>query len=103
MVIEGVARYRPGLNRDAPLLGRLLLALDGALRLDIAVAFATMSGTSRLLRAGLPRTSRVVVGLGFGLSDPAALEQMDSSGVSVRCVADSADWPAVSIIQNSIS
>lgn len=91
MVIEGVARYRPGLNRDAPLLGRLLLALDGALRLDIAVAFATMSGTSRLLRAGLPRTSRVVVGLGFGLSDPAALEQMDSSGVSVRCVADSAD------------
>lgn len=86
---NGNLRYRPGLNQVVPLGDRLAAALDGAHRLDLAVAYAKVSGTGELLRTALPRSSRAVVGLGFGLTDPPAVEQMSSAGAEVRCVVDS--------------
>ena len=83
-------RYRPGLNAYVPLQRRLEAALDGAERLEFAVAYAKTSGTGALLRLPIPRASRAVVGLGFGLSDPPAVEQLSTAGLEVRVVGDSA-------------
>lgn len=83
-------RYRPGLNTQIPLQKRLEAALSGAARLELAVAYARTSGTGPLLRAALSRGSRAVIGLGFGLSDPPAIEQLASAGMDVRLVTDSA-------------
>ena len=80
--------YSPGLNQSKPLGDRLAVALDGARRLEFAVAYAKTSGVTRLLRWGIPAGSRAVVGLGFGLSDPLAVEQLADAGVDVRAVAD---------------
>lgn len=72
-----------------PLSERLGAALERADRFECAVACAKSSGVGQLLGMGLPRRSRAVVGLGFGLSDPLAIERLDESGVEVRCAVDS--------------
>jgi hypothetical protein len=51
------------------------------------VAYAKSSGTSMLLQLEPPRGSRAVVGLGFGISDPHAVEQLHDAGIDVRIVA----------------
>lgn len=81
--------YRPWLNEDVPLVERLADALTEATRLELAVAYAKASGAGELLRLPIPRGSRAVVGLGFGLTDPVAVEQLESAGMDVRLVADS--------------
>lgn len=86
---DGDVRYQPGLNQVVPLGDRLAAALDGAHGLDLAVAYAKVSGTGELLRTALPRSSRAVVGLGFGVTDPPAVEQLAAAGAEVRCVVDS--------------
>ena len=81
--------YEAGLNQRTSLLEQLERALDGATRLELAVAYAKTSGVGPLLRRPPPRGSRAVVGLGFGLSDPPAVEQLASARVDVRVVVDS--------------
>ena len=63
--------------------------MPGSERFEFAVAYAKASGVGRLLSLELPRHSRAVIGLGFGLTDPSAVEQLDREGISVRCVVDS--------------
>ncbi len=58
------------------------------------MAYAKVSGTGLLLRSPVPQRSRAVIGLGFGLTDPPAVEQLAEAGVAVRCVTDSAATPA---------
>ncbi len=87
---DGDFEYRPGLNQVVPLGERLAASLEGADRLDLAVAYAKASGAGELLRAEVPRSSRAVVGLGFGLTDPPAVERLQGSGMEVRCVVDAA-------------
>jgi HKD family nuclease len=82
--------YRAGLNQVAPLHDRLSAALAGAHALDVAVAYAKVSGTGLLLKEAVPKRSRAVIGLGFGLTDPPAVERLAEAGVAVRCVADGA-------------
>jgi hypothetical protein len=62
--------------------------LRGARRMHVGVAYAKTSGVSQLLRSSPPSGSRAVVGLGFGITDPLAAEQLESSGWDVRIVAD---------------
>jgi HKD family nuclease len=81
--------YRPGLNEFAPLVNRLWEAMRGARRLDVAVAYAKSSGVGHFLKIAPKSRNRAVVGLGFGLTDPPAVEQLDDAGVDVRVVADS--------------
>lgn len=83
-------RYAPGLNQQVALQTRMRAAFDGAQRVHIAAAYAKSSGTSKLLQLEPPRGSRAVVGLGFGISDPLAVEQLDDAGIDVRVVADGA-------------
>lgn len=42
------------------------------------------------MRLGVPRGSRAVVGLGFGLTDPPAVKRLEDGGVDVKLVADTA-------------
>lgn len=79
--------HRSGLNETGTFDERVGLAMRGAERLDIGVAYAKTSGVSRLLRHDPPR-GRAVVGLGFGITDPEAVEQLDRTGFDVRVVAD---------------
>lgn len=81
--------YRPGLNQYEPLMQRMTAAMAGAKRVDIAVAYAKSSGVGHLLRIAPLKESRAVVGLGFGISDPPAVEQLAEAGVAVRAVVDS--------------
>jgi HKD family nuclease len=81
-------RYAPGLNQQVALHSRMRAAFDGAQRVHIAAAYAKSSGTSKLLQLDPPQGSRAVVGLGFGISDPLAVEQLDDAGIDVRVVAD---------------
>jgi HKD family nuclease len=81
-------RYRPGLNQVERLIDRFARSLESARRVHIGVAYAKSSGVASLLRSGLPPGSRAVIGLGFGLTDPLAVEQLDAAGVSVRVVPD---------------
>lgn len=81
-------RYTPGLNQLTPLEQRIGVALSGATRAHLGVAYAKTSGVSRLLRLGPPMRSRAVVGLGFGITDPQAVEQMEHAGLDVRVVPD---------------
>jgi HKD family nuclease len=83
-------RYEPGLNQKVALQDRMREAFSGARRLHLAAAYAKSSGTSKLLQLEPPRGSRAVVGLGFGISDPLAVEQLESAGIDVRVVADGA-------------
>lgn len=82
--------YAPGLNEQGRLLDRMEQVLHRSRRLHVAAAYAKTSGTSRLIRLGMPRGSRAVVGLGFGITDPLAVEQLESAGVDVRVVPDGA-------------
>jgi HKD family nuclease len=81
--------YLPYLNEQTALLERLGAALEGADRLEFAVAYARSSGAGQLLSLDVPSGSRAVVGLGFGLSDPIAVEHLADVGLDVRCVIDS--------------
>jgi len=83
-------RYEPGLNQRVALQDRMREAFDGAHRIHLAAAYAKSSGTSKLLQLKPPRGSRAVVGLGFGISDPLAVEQLDDAGIDVRVVPDGA-------------
>jgi HKD family nuclease len=80
--------YRPGLGPAVPLAERLGAALERADRFEFAVAYAKSSGVGELLGLRVPQRSRAVVGLGFGLSDPHAIERLDDAGVEVRCAID---------------
>lgn len=82
--------YRPGLNQTQPLLERMRDAFDGASRVHVAAAYAKTSGTSHLLRLNPPRGSRAVIGLGFGITDPVAVEQLEDNGLDVRVAPDGA-------------
>jgi HKD family nuclease len=83
-------RYEPGLNQQVALQDRMREAFSGARRLHLAAAYAKSSGTSKLLQLEPPQGSRAVVGLGFGISDPLAVEQLEAAGIDVRVVADGA-------------
>jgi HKD family nuclease len=83
-------RYEPGLNQRVALQDRMREAFSGAHRIHLAAAYAKSSGTSKLLQLEPPRGSRAVVGLGFGISDPLAVEQLEDAGIDVRVVADGA-------------
>jgi HKD family nuclease len=76
----------PGLNADVPLSTRLADALEGADELLAAVAYVKRSGSEILAAAGLPSTTRFVVGIGFGLTDPEAVEDLAELGADVRVV-----------------
>jgi HKD family nuclease len=81
-------RYRIGLNRDRPLLAALTAGLEDATACDIAVAYAKSSGVAGILEL-LPKPTRAVVGLGFGLTDPDAIELL-ATAAEVRVVTASA-------------
>ena len=83
-------RYEPGLNQRVALQDRMREAFDGAHRIHLAAAYAKSSGTSKLLQLQPPRGSCAVVGLGFGISDPLAVEQLEDAGLDVRVVPDGA-------------
>jgi HKD family nuclease len=80
--------YRAFLNQEQPLVQRLQSALASAQKLDIAVAYANTSGVVQLLEH-LPSEARAVIGLGFALTDPEAVEMLSTAGASVRVVTDS--------------
>ena len=79
--------YRPGLNELGPLGVRLRNVLANAESVDFAVAYAKASGVYSLIPE-LPVQVRAVIGLGFGLTDPEAVERLADHGVEVRVVAD---------------
>jgi HKD family nuclease len=79
------------LNHQSSLLERLGRKLPRASRFDVAVAFASATGARRLLRLGLPPSTRVVIGLGFAISDPAAIEALSDAGAEVQLVFDRAE------------
>lgn len=81
-------RYQPGLNQQTALRERMRAAFDGAHRVDLATAYAKTSGTAKLLELAPPAGSRAVVGLGFGITEPVAVEQLDAAGIEVRVVDD---------------
>jgi hypothetical protein len=74
----------PRLNQTTPLEQILRKHLKGARHVEIAVAYAKCSGTDVLLDAGLPGSSRALVGVGFGLTEPGAVEQLVHAGTDVR-------------------
>ncbi len=76
------------LNHQVSLFERLGRQLRGASRFDVAVAFARATGTHRLLEVGLPPSTQVVIGLGFALTEPAAIEALADAGADVRVVFD---------------
>lgn len=80
---------QPRLNSESSLRDRLASAFDGADRLDVAVAYVKRTGVAALCSVGLPGTSRFVVGTGFALTDPDAVEELDALGASVRVVIGS--------------
>lgn len=65
-------------------------AFSGARRIHLAAAYAKSSGSSKLLKLGPPRGSRAIVGLGFGVTDPLAVEQLEEAGMDVKVVPDGA-------------
>lgn len=81
-------RYQAGLNEVEALEARLGSAFRDASQVHIASAYVKSSGVGKLLRLQPPPGSRVVVGLGFGISDPHAVEQLDAAGFDVKVVAD---------------
>jgi hypothetical protein len=81
-------RYEPGLNQQVALHDRMRAAFDGARRAHVAAAYVKSSGAAKLLQLRPPAGSRAVVGLGFGITDPLAVEQLEDAGLDVRVVAD---------------
>jgi hypothetical protein len=55
----------------------------------VAVAYAKLTGVVVLDRAGLPQRSRFVIGTGFGLTEPEAVEALAEKGAEVRIVIGS--------------
>lgn len=97
-------RYQMGLNQDTPLAERMSEAINGSRRLHLAAAYAKSSGVGELLGLDPPKSSRMVLGLGFGLTDPAAVDRLDEAGFDVRVVPDgamsaSAFHPKLSLIE----
>jgi hypothetical protein len=81
-------RYEAGLNERVALEVRIRDALDGAHRLHLAAAYVKSSGAGKLLRLSPPPGGRAIVGLGFGISDPLAVEQLEAAGMDVKVVPD---------------
>lgn len=81
-------RYEPGLNQKIALQDRMREALDGARRIHVAAAYAKSSGSAKLLELSPPQGSRAIIGLGFGITDPLAVEQLEDAGMDVRVVPD---------------
>lgn len=75
------------LNHQISLLDRLGRQLHGASRFDVAVAFARVTGTHRLLEVGLPPSTRCVIGLGFAITEPLAVEAL-AAAAEVRLIFD---------------
>jgi HKD family nuclease len=103
---RGCVRYRIGLNEVEPLAERMRAAVAGCHRLHLAAAYAKSSGVGELLQLDPPKSSRIVLGLGFGLTDPAAVDRLDEAGLDVRVVPDgavaaSAFHPKLSLIERS--
>lgn len=92
--VNAPSQYRPGLNQVERLADRFVRSLDDAQRVHIGVAYAKSSGVASLLRVGLPPGSRAVIGLGFGLTDPLAVDQLDAAGLTVRVVPDGPEQAA---------
>lgn len=76
--------YRPGLNQRERLADRMAVSFEGATALHLGVAYAKSSGVAQLLALDPPRRGRAVVGLGFGVTDPLAVEQLAARGFDVR-------------------
>src|SRR4051794_2683946 len=81
----------PRLNPESPLWSRLRDALTDAQEFDVAVAYAKTSGVQLLQRLSLPEQRRFVVGTGFALTEPAAVERLAAGGAAVRVVIGSAE------------
>jgi hypothetical protein len=81
-------QYETGLNQQVALEARMRSALDGARQLHLAAAYVKSSGAGKLLRLSPPPGGRAVVGLGFGISDPLAVEQLEAAGMDVKVVPD---------------
>jgi hypothetical protein len=86
--VHSPAGYGPWLNssHDGPLAARLRSALTNASSLSVAVAYAKTSGVGQL--RPLPAKTRAVIGLGFGVTDPQAVERL--AAPSLRLVATTA-------------
>lgn len=94
--MEKGLRYRPGLNQQETLASRFARAAKGSSRMHLGVAYAKSSGVVQLLGTAVPTGSRAVVGLGFGLTDPMAVQQLETSGLDVRVVPDDGTFSAAS-------
>jgi hypothetical protein len=81
-------QYEAGLNQQVALEARMRAALDGAHQLHLAAAYVKSSGAGKLLRLLPPPGGRAIVGLGFGISDPLAVEQLEAAGMDVKVVPD---------------
>jgi hypothetical protein len=81
-------QYQAGLNQQVALEARMRAVLDGAKQLHLAAAYVKSSGAGKLLRLEPPPGGRAVVGLGFGISDPLAVEQLEAAGMDVKVVPD---------------
>src|SRR3954463_15704979 len=76
---------RPRLNATSPLAERLRVTLKDATSVRVAVAYAKSSGVERLLNAGLPADrTQAIIGVGFALTDPEAVELLVDGGAKVR-------------------
>lgn len=77
------------LNSDIALGRRLVELLADAHEFEVAVAYAKRSGAELIRDAGLPVRSRFVIGTGFALTDPLAVETLAEAGADVRLVIGS--------------
>jgi hypothetical protein len=77
------------LNSDVSLGSRSADTLDGAAEFDVAVAYEKLTGVAVLDRAELPQRSRFVIGTGFDLTEPEAVEAPAEKDAEVRIVIGS--------------
>src|SRR4051812_31358957 len=91
------------LNSGVALRERVAVALRGATRMDVAVAYAKRTGVRELERIGVPPGSRFVISTGFALTEPAAVERLAELGVEVRLVLDHAEefHPKLYLVEGS--
>lgn len=82
------------LNTERSLLLCLAEAFQAASELDVAVAYAKLSGVRQLLELGLPASSRFLIGTGFALTEPKAVELLHRHGAAVRLFFGDADCSA---------
>src|SRR4051812_12340693 len=76
-------RMRSFSNQEVAALDSLSGGVSGADEVLVAVAYAKVSGVRPLLALNLPR-SRLVIGTGFALTEPAAVHELHSGGHRVR-------------------